>query len=474
MRKLYRKSPIETGAVWVTLSSGDRQGQDDANKEYMPVTIKFGVLFSAVLLTGCVTQAPVQDAKATSAPTTTPAQQSPSGDHAPDMLAELIRGCLGSGLGPSGRVEACNTLLSDDTLSKEGRAAALAFRASANLDLFDYSSAIRDFTDALDINPNNIGYLDGRARALSQRGEYDLAVQDYDLAIQIAPQVAMLYAGRAANHAQMDNIDAAFRDLKQAQRLDPNDLDTLVTLGNLHIEMQDFEAATVAYDRAIEISPQRQRLFVRRGLSLLFDEQPEKALEDFNTAIELGRNSPDAFMFRALAHQQLSDDEAALKDYSETIALDPARATAWHRRGMIRMEQGEYAASLEDLDIAVQIDPSSDHLNSIAWLLVAAEDRSFRDPHAALGYVERSLALDENADNADTAAAVHALLGNQDEAMAYYDLSMKLGGEKRVKLYEDYLRERGYFSASPDGIADDQTRTAIAAFAAEKLVLLVD
>ena len=380
---------------------------------------------------------------------------SPDGD-TPQKMTQLLRGCLGAGNTPSQRRDICTTLLDSEILSTEGRATALAYRASAFLDLFDYTAALRDFTEALDLAPNNIGFLDGRARTFDDMGEHQKAIQDYDLALQIAPKVAALYAGRASSYAQMGNIDAALRDLDQAQKIDPLDINTLVTLGNLHVELKQFDTAQAAYTKAIDIDPNRYSLYTRRGLAYLFGGNPTEALTDFSFAIDHGEENPDALMFRGMANQRTDNIDAALADYTQAINLDPTRAVAWHRRGMIYMDRKDYQQAFDNLNVAVQIQPISDYYNSIAWLLVAAEDKSFRDPKAALDYVEKSLKLDENADNADTAAAVHTLLGDQGQAMKFYRLSMELGGADRVQMYQEYLQKRGYYQGPIDGKIDEK------------------
>ncbi|MDF1750678.1 MAG: tetratricopeptide repeat protein, partial [Alphaproteobacteria bacterium] len=243
---------------------------------------------------------------------------------------------------------------------------------------------------------------------------------------------------------------------------------------NLQVEMKDFEKAQATFTKAIEIDPQRHQFYTRRGLAFLFGGKPKEAISDFNYAIDHGNENPDAYMFRGLAHQRADDVDAALSDYSKAINLDPTRAVAWHRRGMIYMDRKAYQEAFDNLNVAVQIQPISDYYNSIAWLLVAAEDKTFRDPKAALDYVEKSLKLGENADNADTAAAVHTLLGDQVEAMKYYRMSMELGGADRVQMYQEYLKKRGYYEGPVDGLVGVKIENAIKAFSANELVLLVD
>lgn len=389
-------------------------------------------------------------------------------------LVPVLKACLAAETTAHERDDACSKIIDSGLFSEDIQATAYAFRSTARLDVHDYAGGLRDITAALEISPNNYGYLDARARVFGMMGKYDLAIQDLDFAIQIAPEAVSLYVNRATAHAEMDNFDAAFRDLDTAARINPRHVDIFAIRGGIHVKRKQYPQAIAEFDRAIELEPQYSQLFLRRGYAKMFSTGLKEAFPDFDQAIQLGSDSPDVYLYRGMAYSAAKNPDDAFADFSAVIDRDPTIAVAWHRRGLIHMNWHNYDRARDDMDVAAQIAPSADYLNSIAWLLVAAEDHGFRDPMAALDYVEKSIAIEENADNVDTAAAVQTLLGNQDDAMRYYIRSMELGGEERIRMYQEYLADRGYYQGQPDGIDGPNTRAAIAAFSAEKRVLLVD
>lgn len=398
---------------------------------------------------------------------------SPSAQSPPPDLETTFRACANALKPPREREAACTEFLEQGVGGGGGiTAVVLALRGSAWMDLHRYERAARDFTSALEIEPSNIGFLRGRARAFGYMGEPDRAIADIDLAIEIAPDEAPLYVSRAIALAELGNMPAAFRDLDTAERLNARDPDVFNIRGGMLMSQQEYEDAILQYDRSIALRPGIGALHMRRGLATYLSGGD--ALEDFETAITLGHETPDSFLYRAFARDADGDRDGALEDFSQSIDRDPSLPVAWHRRGLIYMDRHDYEQARRDLDVATQINPDSDYLNSMAWLLVAATDTGFRDPQAALDYVTRSIDLDENADNVDTAAAAHALLGNQDEAMSFYIRSMELGGAERVRMYQEYLAERGYYSGRVDGADGPLTRAAIEAFAEKRKVLLVD
>lgn len=400
------------------------------------------------------------------------AQQSPPTG---EELAAALQTCLGEpGHSAREKLAACDTVLSVDKLTTEGRATALGYRGAAKSELFDFTGAVVDFTEAYELMPRNPLFLVGRADALSQLDRNGDALKDLDLAIQIAPEAAGLYNRRAIIHILRDNSDAAYRDLEHARELDPSNLETMSLLGRFLVHDGAFDRALEVLNDALARYPDSPQLYVRRALARLSTDDPEGAIADLDEAIDRVGENPDTLLLRAIAHGDLDETDAAHEDYSSVIALDPTVAAAWHGRGTIRMERKEYAAAREDLDVAAQIEPTSRNLNSLAWLLVAAEDKAFRDPREALDLVERAIEQDENPDNVDTAAAAHALLGNEDAAMRYYIRSMELGGDRRVRMYQEYLAGAGYYAGRIDGLDGPMTRDAIRDFARDGKVLLVD
>lgn len=392
----------------------------------------------------------------------------------PGTLPGLVRNCMATDVPATDRVQHCSDLLQNPILNKEGRVTALAFRATAKMDTYDFSGAVADFSRALDMAPSNFGLMHGRAQALERLGHYQKALLDYDTAIQISPKNAALFTGRALIHAQLDNMDAAFRDLEKARTIAPKNVETLALMGGLYTEVGEFEKAIGLFDRAIDLQPEIGRLYLRRGLAQMKAGEWDKSLKDLTAAIEMENGLPDAYMLRAMVHRDADRDEEAMADYTAAINGDPTLAGAWQGRGLLHMELKSFDEARNDMDVAAQISPTADNLNSLAWLLVSAEDKDFRDPAAALDYVERSIELDENADNVDTAAAAYVLLGDVDSATRYYARSMELGGDERILTYQEYLSERGFYDGALDGIDGPRTREAIRSFAEQGRVLLVD
>ena len=93
-------------------------------------------------------------------------------------------------------------------------------RGTAYGELGNYQQAIKDFTKAIELNPQyamayyNRGLTYGR-----NLGNYQQAIKDYTKAIQLNPQDAMAYYKRGLAYAKSGDAQKALENLKIAAKL---------------------------------------------------------------------------------------------------------------------------------------------------------------------------------------------------------------------------------------------------------------
>lgn len=157
-----------------------------------------------------------------------------------------------------------------------------------------------------------------------------------------------------------------------------------------------------------------------------------------------------------------NDNEKRIAGCSELLmqeGLEPnVAALAYSLRALGYSIKGQYDQAIPDYDRALSINPNfAVALNNRAWAM-------FKSGNAEAGIrdVEKSLALQPGSPHAlDTRAHIRQSTGRLVEAVADYDLAMRLGGERIVKLYQCGLQSQGKFEGEIDGVLSDALRAAL-------------
>jgi tetratricopeptide (TPR) repeat protein len=119
----------------------------------------------------------------------------------------------------------------------------------------DYDRALRDYEQAIRLNPANAGAYINRGLSLAEQGDYEAALKDYDEAIRIDPTKDKAFYGRSFTHAQLGDFDAAWRDIGETLRLNPKFASAYVYRGGLLARQEKWKKARRDYETARRIDP---------------------------------------------------------------------------------------------------------------------------------------------------------------------------------------------------------------------------
>ena len=85
----------------------------------------------------------------------------------------------------------------------------------------NYRGAIKDFDEAIRLNPQMAQYNQNRGRAWERLGEFERAIEDFDRAIHLDPGYARFYQNRARAWEKLGNVERSVKDINLAKRLNP-------------------------------------------------------------------------------------------------------------------------------------------------------------------------------------------------------------------------------------------------------------
>ena len=117
----------------------------------------------------------------------------------------------------------------------------------------DYERAIKNFDQAIRLDPGYAIAYGNRGIAYSKLGNYKKAIDDYNQAIKLYPNYAKAYFNRGFTYSKLDNDQQALSDYTMAIQLNPEDANTYVLRGVIYSDLGQIEKACEDQKKACEL-----------------------------------------------------------------------------------------------------------------------------------------------------------------------------------------------------------------------------
>lgn len=131
--------------------------------------------------------------------------------------------------------------------------------------------------------------FNNRGIALSAQRKHTQAIKDYDEALRLDPSYAPGYYNRGLSYQRLGKRDRAIDDYSQAILFKPDYGEAFGNRGNVYLALMQYRRAIEDYDQAIRIGTRAPVLdYANRGNAFQQMAQPDKAMADWEKAIELG------------------------------------------------------------------------------------------------------------------------------------------------------------------------------------------
>lgn len=165
----------------------------------------------------------------------------------------------------------------------------------------DYDGAIARFHAALakKLDSNYRAYtFYNLAFSENARGKRDDAIRDYTEALRIDPGLPLCYSARGALYDDKGERDKAFSDYSEAIRLDPNDNRALFCRGLIHMQRNDWDKAIADFSEAIRTLPSSAAAHFNRGLAYSHKTDFDRAIASVEAALQLRPHYAGAYVER--------------------------------------------------------------------------------------------------------------------------------------------------------------------------------
>jgi serine/threonine-protein kinase len=186
---------------------------------------------------------------------------------------------------------------------------------------------------------------------------YDEAVRYYSIALALRPNnpYFLCFLGRA--WLAKGDYPEAIAALSQAVALKRDYADALWSRGMGYLKSEAPEKALADLSRVVELLPQSAAAWRERGVVYDRLNQWTMAAADYSEAIRRDPKDMWSWDHRAHVRVRLHDWDGALGDFSETLRLDPKRALNWMNRGEVFAERAQWAKARADFEKALELDP---------------------------------------------------------------------------------------------------------------------
>lgn len=377
---------------------------------------------------------------------------------------------------------------------KEYKAFAYGTRAQVYLNLEDTIQALKDYSQAINIVPDDDRFYNQRAQVYYEQGKYDLADKDYlkmislkegdvmgymgigrnanaqkryedaikqfDYVVKLEPNYSSAYSFRAESYIGLKKYNEAIDDVISALGIDRDrkafyELQELAdsafeqTVAKLKVQKikepneqsWDYDLGIVyeraaKYNKAIayykESLEKESNIITASRISSCYDDlgDYDKALEYCNQAIALDSVKTNYLYEKANILDNAGRTQEAIKTMSDYIANTPDEPAGYYQRGWFKDHSGDIEGALEDYTMAITLQPNV----AYAYLNRGVLYRLKGENAKAESDFKQVVCLDSIPEEAECSFYAYYYLGQKDKAIEI--LNTILDKDKKGNCYD--------------------------------------
>lgn len=315
-----------------------------------------------------------------------------------------------------------------------------ANRGYAELMKQQYEDALRDFDQAIRLEPLKRDYYGSRAYAYAGLKEYDQAISEWNNLIEKNPKDAMAYAERGQIKLRQKHLEAAEADIAASIAIKPTAL-AYFWRGLIKRDQKHLQSAITDYEQALELDHNNVNVLKESALAYIELNKPEQALGRLAKLDKIGQSAmiPNFLELKAKAELDLGHFAAAAADLQKLIAKKPGDQFARINHALCAEKMHDFGRAYEDYTALLEQEPGN------ATLLVQRGRISILEKKYDMGEndLDRALKLDDR----NTQAYLWRGIASGERGVygqALVDLSHALklqpGNTQAKQIYEKYSR----------------------------------
>lgn len=185
----------------------------------------------------------------------------------------------------------------------------------------EFANAIKDFTEAIRLEPGNTSLVTLRGKAYYGKHDYDHALADFTEAIRLDPRNLIAMSDRGVSYNAKDEFGKALQQFNEVLRIDPRNALALANRGATWFELEEYENSLADLNRAIELDPRLSIARTNRGRWYMKHGDYPPAIADYQKSIELSPRDWPAYNGLARVYATAPVFEAHIRDGKQALAM---------------------------------------------------------------------------------------------------------------------------------------------------------
>lgn len=209
--------------------------------------------------------------------------------------------------------------------------------ARLRLNLKQFDLAIDELTQAIRLTPDVdllISAYFRRGFIRSRQNNLKGAIRDYNQALKLNPNGADIYLNRGFIFLQKGQFKKAIKDYNQVLELNPDFVEAYFYRGLVRFQKKDLNDAIKDYNQALKLDPNFAMAHLKRGDAFLKQKKWKAAVKYYNQALALSPNLSEAYYKQGWIYNSLSQFQQAINYYNQAIACNPYIGQYYIQRGM--------------------------------------------------------------------------------------------------------------------------------------------
>jgi tetratricopeptide (TPR) repeat protein len=231
----------------------------------------------------------------------------------------------------------------------------LITRGNDLLNKGQFDEAIREFDQALQLEPRSPWALADRGMARMWKDDSELARQDFDAAAAIDPRNPVVSGGRGMLALRAGRPDEAVADFTESLKERPDNFFALGWRAEAYQRSGDADKALTDSAAVIRLRPQALGAYSFRAAVLRQQGRLTEALQEAEALVAANSTDPEAYVVAAAIYMASGRDAQAMQSLDRLLALVPT-ARAYLARAGYR-PKSDLNGRRSDVEAALKLEP---------------------------------------------------------------------------------------------------------------------